>query len=90
MSAVSPVASNEGFVYSSVVDAPRDEVFAWYAGPDAFLRLWPPWLRVITEADSLQNGRRSLRCPGGYAEQPSTRATTTHYLERHAGLRRSS
>ena len=56
-----------GLVYSSVVDAPRDEVFAWHARPGAFLRLSPPWqpVRVITEADSLQNGRAELALPGG-------------------------
>ena len=56
-----------GLVYSSVVDAPRDEVFAWHARPGAFLRLSPPWqpMRVITEADSLQNGRAELALPGG-------------------------
>ncbi len=56
-----------GLVYSSVVDAPRDEVFAWHSRPGAFLRLSPPWqpMRVITEADSLQNGRAELALPGG-------------------------
>ena len=56
-----------GLVYSSVVDAPREEVFAWHARPGAFLRLSPPWqpMRVITEADSLQNGRAELALPGG-------------------------
>ena len=56
-----------GLVYSSVVDAPRDEVFAWHARPGAFLRLSPPWqpMRLITEADSLQNGRAQLALPGG-------------------------
>lgn len=56
-----------GLVYSSVVDAPRDEVFAWHARPGAFPRLSPPWqpMRVITEADSLQNGRAELALPGG-------------------------
>ena len=56
-----------GLVYSSVVDAPRDEVFAWHARPGAFLRLSPPWqpMRLITEADSLQNGRAELALPIG-------------------------
>ena len=56
-----------GLVYSSVVDALRDEVFAWHARPGAFLRLSPPWqpMGVITEADSLQNGRAELALPGG-------------------------
>jgi uncharacterized protein (TIGR01777 family) len=56
-----------GLVYSSVVDAPRDEVFAWHGRPGAFLRLSPPWLpmRVIAEASSLENGRAELALPGG-------------------------
>ena len=56
-----------GLVYSSVVDAPRDEVFAWHARPGAFLRLSPPWqpMRVIAEADSLADGRAVLALPGG-------------------------
>jgi len=52
--------------YSSVVDAPRDEVFAWHARPGAFRRLSPPWgpLELITEADSLEDGRAVLGLPG--------------------------
>ncbi|OBI48267.1 TIGR01777 family protein [Mycobacterium kyorinense] len=54
-------------VYSSVIDAPRDEVFAWHARPGAFTRLSPPWqpMRLLTEADSLKNGRATLALPGG-------------------------
>jgi uncharacterized protein (TIGR01777 family) len=56
-----------GVQYSSVVDAPRDEVFAWYSRPGAFDRLSPPWgpLRLVTEADSLKDGRATLALPGG-------------------------
>ncbi len=56
-----------GLVYSSVVDAPRDEVFAWHTRPGAFNRLSPPWspLRVVTESDSLKDGRATLALPGG-------------------------
>jgi uncharacterized protein (TIGR01777 family) len=56
-----------GVVYSSVVDAPRDEVFAWHTRPGAFNRLSPPWqpIRVITEAASLKDGRATLALPGG-------------------------
>jgi uncharacterized protein (TIGR01777 family) len=56
-----------GLSYSSVVDAARDEVFAWHARPGAFLRLSPPWqpIRVHTEADSLRDGRAVLLLPGG-------------------------
>jgi len=54
-------------LYSSVVDAPRDEVFDWHARPGAFNRLSPPWspLRVISEASSLKDGRAVLALPGG-------------------------
>jgi uncharacterized protein len=56
-----------GIVYSSVVDAPIYEVFDWHSRPGAFTRLSPPWqpVRVISEADSLQNGRAELGLPGG-------------------------
>lgn len=56
-----------GLVYSSVVDAPRDEVFAWHTRPGAFGRLAPPWapLRLVSEAASLQDGRAELGLPGG-------------------------
>jgi uncharacterized protein len=56
-----------GLVYSSVVDAPRDEVFAWHTRPGAFTRLSPPWspLRLVTESDSLKDGRATLALPGG-------------------------
>lgn len=56
-----------GLVYSSVVDAPRDELFAWHARPGAFTRLSPPWqpVRVLAEADSLASGRAELALPGG-------------------------
>jgi uncharacterized protein len=56
-----------GVRYSSVVDAPLDEVFAWHARPGAFNRLSPPWqpMRVVTEAASLKDGRATLALPGG-------------------------
>jgi uncharacterized protein (TIGR01777 family) len=56
-----------GVTYSSVVDAPRDEVFDWHSRPGAFNRLSPPWapLRVVTEATSLKDGRAELALPGG-------------------------
>ena len=56
-----------GVTYSSVVDAPRDEVFAWHSRPGAFNRLSPPWtpLRLVTEATSLKDGRATLALPGG-------------------------
>jgi uncharacterized protein len=56
-----------GLEYSSVVDAPRADVFAWHTRPGAFNRLSPPWqpIRVITEAASLEDGRATLALPGG-------------------------
>lgn len=56
-----------GLTYSSVVDSPCAEVFAWHARPGAFSRLSPPWspLRLVTEADSLRDGRAELALPGG-------------------------
>lgn len=56
-----------GLVYSSVINAPLEEVFAWHGRPGAFLRLSPPWqsMRVITETESLRDGRATLALPGG-------------------------
>ena len=56
-----------GVTFSSVVDTPRDEVFAWHARPGAINRLSPPWspLRVISEAASLKDGHAELALPGG-------------------------
>src|SRR5580693_435273 len=56
-----------GLVYSSVIDAPIYEVFDWHTRPGAITRLSPPWqpVRVVAEADSLQNGRAELGLPGG-------------------------
>jgi len=53
--------------FSHVVDAPRADVFAWYARPGAFERLSPPWqpMRLVTEAASLRDGRAELALPGG-------------------------
>ena len=62
-----------GLVYASVIDAPRSEVFAWHTRPGAFIRLSPPWqpMRVLTEAESLANGRARLALPGGLQERVS-------------------
>ena len=56
-----------GLEYSSLVDAPIADVFAWYARPGAFNRLSPPWqpMRLVTEAASLKDGRATLALPGG-------------------------
>jgi len=53
--------------FSGIVDAPRDEVFAWHTRSGAFVRLAPPWvpLRVAAEAASLKDGRAVLALPGG-------------------------
>ena len=56
-----------GVTYSSVVDAPREEVFAWHTRPGAFNRLSPPWspMRLVSEATSIKDGRATLALPGG-------------------------
>lgn len=56
-----------GIVHSSVVDAPRAEVFAWHGRPGAIHRLLPPWqpMSVVAEATSLADGRAVLGLPGG-------------------------
>jgi hypothetical protein len=56
-----------GISYSSVVEAPLPEVFAWHGRPGALARLSPPWLpaKVIAEAGSLRDGRAVLAFPGG-------------------------
>jgi uncharacterized protein (TIGR01777 family) len=56
-----------GLSYSSVVDAPVEDVFAWHGRPGAFHRLAPPWqpVRIIQEAMSLSDGRAVLALPGG-------------------------
>lgn len=56
-----------GIEYSSVVDASRDDVFAWHGRPGAIQRLLPPWqpMRVVREATSLADGRAVLALPGG-------------------------
>src|ERR1700750_1860200 len=56
-----------GLTDSSVVDASRDEVFAWHTRPGAITRLTPPWqpVTVLREAGSLRDGRAILRLPGG-------------------------
>ena len=56
-----------GLIHSSVINAPRDEVFAWHTRPGAFTRLSPPWspMRLISEANSVKDGRAVLGLPGG-------------------------
>lgn len=54
-------------IFSSVVDAPVDEVFAWHERPGAIHRLTPPWqpVSVRREASSLDGGRAILGLPLG-------------------------
>ncbi|WP_445165668.1 TIGR01777 family oxidoreductase [Mycolicibacterium sp. Dal123E01] len=56
-----------GIEYTSVIDHPIDEVFAWHARPGAMQRLIPPWqpMRALTETESLADGRAVLGLPGG-------------------------
>lgn len=44
--------------FTTIVAAPRHEVFAWHARPGAMRRLMPPWLptRVLRESPSLRDG----------------------------------
>jgi len=56
-----------GLKYSSVVDTPLDEVFAWHTRPGAISRLIPPWppVQLEQEAGSVRDGRAVLRLPAG-------------------------
>ncbi|GAA1121004.1 TIGR01777 family oxidoreductase [Kribbella jejuensis] len=67
-----------GLTESVVVQAPRDEVFAWYARPGAVVRLTPPWMpvRVVQEATDLADGTAVLGFPLGL-----------RWVARHRGAR---
>lgn len=56
-----------GIEYSSIVDASRDDVFDWHTRRGAIHRLLPPWqpMSVVSEAESLADGRAVLGLPGG-------------------------
>jgi hypothetical protein len=56
-----------GLRYSTVIEGPVAEVFAWHERPGALHRLVPPWqpVRIVGEASTLRNGRAVLRLPGG-------------------------
>ncbi|AKK28356.1 TIGR01777 family oxidoreductase [Mycobacterium sp. EPa45] len=56
-----------GIRYSSVVDHPIGEVFAWHTRPGAMRRLIPPWqpMHAVAETESLADGRAVLGLPGG-------------------------
>lgn len=53
--------------FSSVIDAPIADVFAWHERPGAVKRLTPPWqpVRVVEEATSLRDGQAVMALPGG-------------------------
>ena len=53
--------------YSTLVDSPQAEVFAWHARPGALARLSPPWqpVRVVVEASSLDGREAVIGLPGG-------------------------
>ena len=56
-----------GIEFESTVDHPLDEVFAWHTRPGAMTRLVPPWqpMTVVSETQSLADGRAVLGLPGG-------------------------
>ncbi len=53
--------------HTALVDAPVEEVVAWFSRPGAIDRLLPPWqpLRVVSEATSLASGTAVLALPLG-------------------------
>lgn len=55
------------FQYSTVIEASRDEVFAWHTRPGALPRLLPPWqpVRIVSAAASLRDGITVLGMPAG-------------------------
>ncbi|MCB1255461.1 MAG: TIGR01777 family oxidoreductase [Microthrixaceae bacterium] len=60
--------------FSTIVEAPVDDVFDWHRRPGAIDRLMAPWMRmeVTREANSLESGFATLRLPLGL------RWTATH------------
>ena len=52
----------EEFVRRVWIDAPAEEVFAWHAGPGAFDRLTPPWLRVdvVERTGGVEEGAQTV------------------------------
>ena len=62
-----PRSSGVGITFSSVIEAPQAETFAWHERPGAIERLTPPFqpVRVVSEAEQLSDGRAVLRLPGG-------------------------
>jgi len=56
-----------GIDYETVIDRPRDEVWAWHTRPGAMRRLVPPWqpMTVVEESRSLAEGDAVLGLPAG-------------------------
>ncbi|BCI53870.1 nucleoside-diphosphate sugar epimerase [Mycolicibacterium litorale] len=56
-----------GIEFTSTVDHPLDEVFAWHTRPGAMPRLVPPWqpMTVVAETPSLAHGQAVLGLPAG-------------------------
>ncbi|MEV6415040.1 TIGR01777 family oxidoreductase [Kribbella sp. NPDC051718] len=56
-----------GLTSSTVVDAPRSEVFSWFQRPGAIVRLTPPWMpvHIKREATDLADGTAVLGFPLG-------------------------
>src|SRR5690606_11106792 len=55
--------------FTTVIDAPREVVFAWHTRPGTLSRLTPPWqpgVRVLREAASLRDGAAVLALPAGF------------------------
>jgi hypothetical protein len=80
-------------IYTSIVDAPVEEVFAWHTRPGAITRLMPPWqpARVAEEADSVRDGRAVLRLPCGLrwvaAHQPGGYDPPHQFVDELVGSR---
>lgn len=53
--------------FTTTIDAPLEEVFAWHRRRGAIERLLPPWLplTVVSESASLEDGTAVLRMPLG-------------------------
>ncbi|ADB33481.1 domain of unknown function DUF1731 [Kribbella flavida DSM 17836] len=74
-----------GLTYSSIVEAPRDEVFGWHERPGAIQRLTPPWMpvRIKQEAQDLAGGRAVLGFPLGldWVAQHSGSVPPEHFVD---------
>ncbi|MEV6283509.1 TIGR01777 family oxidoreductase [Kribbella sp. NPDC051770] len=74
-----------GLSLSSIVPAPRDEVFAWHQRPGAIERLTPPWMpvRIKQETDDLGAGQAVLGFPFGidWVAQHSDLEAPDHFVD---------